>query len=271
MSSQKKLHIKIDDEGYYQDARDWELSRIGALERSETRAWRVAAVASIATLASVIAVAMLTPLKSAVPFVIYVDKLSGDTQVHVAMGAESVAFSEILDKHWVSEYVLSRERYYWNLLQYDYDHTSAFSAEVAGVEYEKQFDGPEALQTMMGRSNEYAVKIISVTIPAHKVGKEGTAVVRFEKILRNIDNGQPGTPSRYIATLSYIYKSRQFIKEKTVMMNPLGFTVTAYRVDPEVAELTPSKPSPIAPPMSMSQHNPVIPPGAIVSTGGGGT
>lgn len=244
--------VRTDDKNFYRDARNWESSRIAALERSEVRAWRVATAATIAAVAAIVAVAMLTPLKSAVPFLIYVDKLTGESQVRVAMDSQTVQFSEILDKHWLSEYVISRERYYWNLLQYDYDKTNALSGPVPAREYDRQFDGPNALNKVLGTASEYSVKIISVTLSSHRPGAPGTAVVRFEKTLRRLDTEQPSIPNRYIATISYGYRTSPFTSEKTLITNPLGFTVTAYRVDPELADVTPPSAAPMNPPPGAS-------------------
>lgn len=271
MLRRKRDVVQTEDSSFYQEARDWENSRVVLLQRSETRAWKVAIASTIMALTGVLAVAMLVPLKSAVPFLIYADKSTGDTKVQVAMDAQPVEFSEILDKHWISEYVVSRERYYWDLLQYDYDRTRAFSGDTPGREYESQFEGPEAVHKVLGRSTEYAVKLISITVQNRKVGAGGIAVVRFERNIRSTGSGgasQTGSISRYVATLSYKYETRRFSKEKSVMMNPMGFTVTAYRVDPELAEVTPSKGSTMFSPLAAQAPSAVSPSSTLPQSSG---
>ncbi|WP_206956019.1 virB8 family protein [Trinickia acidisoli] len=254
--------VATSDATYYGEARSWEDSRVLMIERSERRAWRVAAASVVVAVAAVIALALLTPLKSAVPFLVYVDRFSGDTQVHEAMDAR-VQFSEIIDKHWLLQYVTSRERYYWNLLQSDYDRTMALSDSVPAREYGRQFDGPNALYKKLGRMQEYAVRIISITVMPHAPGAPGLATVRFEKTLRALDSDQPGETQHYVATITYVYRPAPLSSEKTLILNPLGFTVTAYRVAPELAEVLPSGP---ALPPSSSDATPGTAPGAMMST-----
>ncbi|WP_455289676.1 virB8 family protein [Cupriavidus necator] len=264
-----KKMVQSDDLTYYKEARDWESSRVALLERSESRAWKVAIATTVMAVTAVLAVAMLSPLKSAIPFLIYVDKMTGDTRVQVAMESQPVEFSEVLDKHWVGEYVISRERYLWELLQFDYDRTHAFSGEVPAREYEKLFDGADAIHKVMGKGHEYAIRLISITMQNRTAGAGGVAVVRFEKVMRSVGATQNTSVSRYVANLSYKYEVRRFSKEKTAMMNPMGFTVTAYRVDPELADVTPSK-SPSATPSSAPSESASPLPNAQSATGNSG-
>ena len=65
------------DEGPGQDALigvDWELSWVANQERSRRVAWRVAAVAALVALVEAIAIAVLTPMHSIVPYVVSVDR-----------------------------------------------------------------------------------------------------------------------------------------------------------------------------------------------------
>jgi len=241
-ASDSAASVPTNDARYYEDARSWEESRVLMIERSERRAWRVAVAASIVAALAAVAIALMMPLKRAVPFLIYVDRLSGDTQVREAMNAR-VQYTEIIDKHWLLQYVTSRERYYWHLLQSDYDRTMALSDSVPAREYNHQFDGADALYRRLGQNREYAVRIISVTVMPHAPGASGMATVRFEKTLRSLTSDQPGETAHYVATIAYEYRSSALTAEKTLILNPLGFTVTAYRVDPEFSEMVPSGPA----------------------------
>jgi type IV secretion system protein VirB8 len=226
---------------YYSEARGWEVSRLAMVERSERRAWMVAAVGLVVVTVSVGALTFLAPLKVAVPYVIYVDRFSGDAQVREAADMRTLQYSDVIDKHWVTEYVTSRERYYWEFLQSDYDRTMAFSLSIPAREYNRQFDGPNALYKRLGREQEYTVRILSVGLNPHAPGTAGTAVVRFEKTLRKLGEDQAGETARYIATVGFEYHVPVISSEKNLIANPLGFAVTAYRVDPELVDAAPRR------------------------------
>ncbi|CAJ0809393.1 Type IV secretion system protein virB8 [Ralstonia psammae] len=236
--------VSASDDAFYSEARNWEASRIEALERGERRAWWVAIVAVVMALMAVAALAFLAPLKQAVPFLVYVDRFSGDTQVREAMDAR-VQFSDVLDKHWLVQYVMSHERYQWDLLQADYDRTLAWSDKGPAREYSQQFDGPRAIYKVLGRTRENAVRVVSVSVAPHPAGTPAVATVRFVKTVRNLETGViEGTPAHEVATIGYLYRISPLTTEKALIMNPLGFTVTAYRVDPELADVVPQPSAP---------------------------
>ncbi|WP_081080978.1 virB8 family protein [Burkholderia territorii] len=229
----------VDDGSYYREARSWERTRVEAIMRSERRAWIVALSAILMAIASLAALAALTPLKQAVPFLVYVDRFSGNTEVREAMNAR-VQFSDILDKHWVMQYVIGRERYDWNLLQSDYERILAMSGPTPSREYRQLFDGPGAIHKTLGRTQEYAVNVLSVSLAPHAANTSGVATVRFDKIQRNLETGiAVGAAAHYVATIGYEYQPSVFTTEKKLIVNPLGFVVTTYRVDPELTESVP--------------------------------
>src|SRR5215203_501269 len=66
---------------FYRQGRDWELDRQLRLERSERRAWRVAMATTCMAILSTIALVTLTPLKQSVPYVLSVEKATGNVEV----------------------------------------------------------------------------------------------------------------------------------------------------------------------------------------------
>lgn len=230
--------VPADEEGaYYARARDWEQDRQYRLERSERRAWRVAGAASVIAVMCAVALAALTPLKTLVPYVISVDRASGNTEVMRLADAREVAQQPLNDKHWAARYVVARESYIWKLLQLDYDTVLALSTDEVGREYGKLYDGPHARDKKYGPNTDMRIEVLSVTLPPDEAGK---AVVRFEKRVRRLEAENAEPPQTYVATLAYEYKGSLFGKEKQLLMNPLGFRVTAYRVDSETVEAKPA-------------------------------
>lgn len=220
-------------------ALDWEASMAWTIARSERRAWRLAMIATGVALIAVIGLACLAPLRTAIPYLIYVDKSTGNATVRIAADAQIVQFSEVLDKHWLSEYVISRERYYWNFLQNDYDRVNLMSAPVVAREYNRKFDGPTALQKVLGSSGEYSIKLISIGITTRPGAAPGIAVVRFVRVENGPSSGLQGNARSFIATIGYEYQHHYFSTEKALLANPLSFQVTSYRVDEELVQDVP--------------------------------
>lgn len=230
--SDKPASVKPSEErAFYQAARDWEDDRQLRLERSERRAWYVAAAAICVAISCALALAALAPLKQSVPYVLSVDRATGNVEVMRTADARSIRYQELLDKHWAQRYVISRESYQWKLLQYDYDLVLAMSADDVGREYAKIYEGPTARDKKFGPSTEMRVEVLSVTLPPDT---EGRAVVRFEKRVRRLEADYFEPAQTFVATLSFEYRGSMFGKERQLIENPLGYRVTTYRVDAEI-------------------------------------
>ncbi len=228
----------------FEQAMDWEASVTRAYRISESRAWKIAIVATIIALMSLAGLVFMLPFYKVVPMTFLVDKATGEAQL-VDAANPIPATSAQTDKHWVNEYVNSRERYNWMLLQYDYEHTLSLSDDNVAREFKAKFEGENGLDKQLGNYTERRIKIVSTTLPP---GAPGTAIVRFERSTRergyDIEVG-----AKFIATITYKYiQPSAFVPEKYLVINPMGFRVTGYVVDKEEkgASVLPS-PVPLTP------------------------
>jgi len=229
-----KTVTTTEEKSFYKKGINWEADRQAQLEKSERRAWSVAGVASVVAIAAVIGIVMLAPFKRVVPYVFAIDKATGNVEmVSAADDRTVVGYQELLDKHWAQKFVIARESYNYHLLQNDYDTVLALSSDVVGREYAKLFEGPNARDKKYGASIEMRINVISVSLAQDNVGSK--AVVRFEKISRRTEADNADAPQYYVATLSYKYNPSMFGKEKDLIRNPLGYNITSYRVDSEIA------------------------------------
>lgn len=214
----------------FEEAVSWENSRHEALEKSEVRAWSIVRWTSLLAVLAMTALVILAPFYKIVPLTFEVDKLTGQAQLVDLTGPMPMTSTEAMDKHWVADYVRTRERFVWTLLQLDYDHTMNLSDEKVAREYRAEYEGPNARDKRLGPNTDERVKILGVTLPPNEPGK---AVVRFERITRR--DGTDIETAFYVATLSYIYQPPAiFSKERNVIDNPLGFKVTGFVVDQEL-------------------------------------
>lgn len=208
---------------------DWEASRIEATEKSERRAWKVAGAFGVGFVLSTVALVLVMPLKETIPFLLTVDDKTGVPDIVTMMDEKGVSYSEVMDKYWMAQYVRAHETYDWYTLQNDYNTVGLLSSPNVGAEYAALFEGKDALDKKYGSGVKALVKITSV-VPTGR----GTGTVRFSKTTKRVDDSGPGTTVRYVATISYEFVSASRLLESQRLINPFGFQVRSYRVDPEL-------------------------------------
>jgi type IV secretion system protein VirB8 len=219
--------------GYFAGAQDWEADRLSRIEKSERRAWYVAGCSCLVTAIAVAAVIAMMPLKRVVPFVYAIDRQTGQlTVMDAANQRQVIGNQDLLDKHFAQNYVISRESYDWKLLQTDYDDTVAFSAPAVARRYAARFDGASAVNKVWGPNIERRVRVTSIQLAPDAIGKK--AVVRYNVQQRDLRSNTLQPLEHYIATIAYEYHPERTGKEQDLIRNPLGYTVTGFRADPEI-------------------------------------
>lgn len=215
--------------------RAWEVDRAELLERSEHRAWQVAGTSLVVALAATGAVFVQGPLRRVVEVPIVVDRVTGETTIQQRLSVETVPAMESLDKHNVAAFVRAREGYSWNFLQRDFDQVARMAVPAVFAEYNRQFEGPDALQKKVGAAEERRIQVTGVRLSAAgRSGNRGEATVSYDRLLRFTDRSLPESRTRHTATLVYEYQPKVLAKESDRLENPFGFVVTAYRSDPEI-------------------------------------
>lgn len=225
-----RVETPTDEKPMFEQAINWESSRVLSIEKSERRAWRIAFASVGVTVLAIAAIAMMMPLKESVPYVIRVDNATGVPDIVTAIKDKAVTGDEVMDKYWLAQYVRARETYDWYTLQRDYNTVGLLSSPNVGQAYANLFEGKDALDKTYGKTLRATVDIVSV-VPTGK----NTGTVRFIKTTKRVDQeGSPGTVTKWVATVAYEYRSTALIKESARLVNPFGFQVLTYRVDPEM-------------------------------------
>ncbi len=221
--------VKAEDkEKYYETSRTWEYDRMRAAIQSKRLAWGVAAAACTLAVASVAAVAMLSPLKTVEPYVIRVDKNSGETQVVTALkGPQPRTYEDAVNRYFISQYVrlregwlndAARENAYTVMLTSD-------SAESARYLNSVQANNKNAPSNIYGDKGFVSISIRTISFLSPTV-----AQVRFTKIITFGQNTPIAQNWNAILTFRYTTAPEH---EKDRNINPLGFQVVNYRSDPE--------------------------------------
>lgn len=179
---------------------------------------------------SAAAVMGLTPLKSVEPFVARVNETTGAVDVITTIKNKQMHYGEVIDKYWLAEYVRFREGYDWHTIQSTYDATLLMSAPDVQVAFKALYNSPNAPHKVLKQQSKIVVKVTNISF----IGD--TAQVRFEKqtLPSSGQTEDPVPPQKMIATIAFEFKSTP-MTENDRLVNPLGFQVLSYRVDPEAA------------------------------------
>ena len=227
-----------------QENRAWEIDRAVMLERSERRAWTVAVAGLALGMVGIAAVFVQGPLRRVVEIPIVVDRVTGETTIQQRLSVETVPPIEALDKHNLASFVRAREGYAWMFLQRDFDQVARMAVPEVFANYSRLFEGDGALQKKIGATEDWRINIITVRLTAAgRSGNRGEATVTYDKVVRLADRNLPEITTRHVASVVFEYQPKVLAKERDRLENPLGFVVTAYRSDPEIATSQPgSKP-----------------------------
>lgn len=211
---------------YFGLAETWDQELYGKLKRDRNIALGVAAFAAILAALSMIAVMMLTPLKSVEPYMILVDKTTGHSEA-----VRKLVYSETSPLTEKESFVLAEINKYI-LTRHTYDPFDSprrrltMQMTTNKTEVKRYFREAEQDKENFSSSTRRFVNIKSV-VPNLS---QKSAQVRFSTTLETPSG--TGTTEHWIATLKYTFVDLN-LQMKYRHLNPLGFIVTSYRVDPE--------------------------------------
>lgn len=229
---------------------DYETSIADLARRSERRAWRVAAVASMLALLLGAGYLRVMPLKERVPFLVMADASSGNATVarlDEDFRHRSLSASEAIARANVAGFISLRESYDVAMMNLrDWRAVHAMSAPEVGKEYAALHaaNNADSPFNTWGRSRAIRVRILSIQLLDGPDGAPGGATVRFQRSVYDKASGATRPLDSRIATLGFTYNLALRMDEPDRLENPLGFQVTSYRVDTDYAPLPPAESEP---------------------------
>ncbi|MGB7336996.1 MAG: type IV secretion system protein [Salaquimonas sp.] len=204
--------------------------------RSQRNRWM--GVAILALLLSVVAMGVvlsLLPLKEIRPYVVMVDKTTGSAEKIVQVRAVDLTEQEAVREAELVSYVTDRETY----------DVADNETRIPDVLTRSEDQARSSLIALWTRGNvNYPPDIytnrsrLKVTIISITLLSEGTAQVRFRKALER--EGERSVERDFVATVGFIFEPRVERNLQAVWKNPLGFTVTNYRIDAETLDNRPT-------------------------------
>ena len=218
-----------DADEYFREATAWDEDQVKRSKKSEKKAWFVAFFFGTIALLSVSANYMLFPLKQIEHSVIRVDPVTGITDVVRVMKDAKTSYGEEVDKYWLRLYVRNREGYLYDEYTNQYRTVGLLSSSAEQKKWYEYFrpENPNAPVVQFNTKTKVRIKIRSVSF----INKD-LANVRFTKIQEQAN--APSIETYWIGTIKFRYVNAP-TSEADRELNPIGFQVAEYRIDPESA------------------------------------
>mgnify|MGYP001109648968 CR=1 FL=1 len=216
-------------QAYIDESNAWEVE---VYQRAQARAklWGVVAIVAIVFAGLCLcAVMMLIPLKTVEPYVIRVDKASGLVDVVQPLSEGSISENEAMVKYFVKMYITAREGYLYDRYKADYEIVQKMSTNTVATDYHSWFhpsNEHSPLNTLARKGS------VNITVRNLSFLDDDTVSV---PILRETKNGSQSADTYDVITLSFQFTQTPQ-SERDRLINPLGFQVTAYRVDEQMIQ-----------------------------------
>jgi len=208
-------------------AEDWFYDRYQSARVHGNR-WFVAALVfgALACLA-VAAVIALTPLKAVRPFLVEVNSGTGEVRTLKPFDVAQFAPSDAVTKSFLAKYVIARETYDPQDLKENYQTVRLMSDPAEGLRVDSQLS-PTNAASPLNRYQNHTVR--SVRVKSVSFLNKRTAQVRFasSETMRSTKK-----EDAWVAIVSFRFVNLPETEEDR-LVNPLGFQVTAYRIDQEL-------------------------------------
>ncbi|WP_299496361.1 virB8 family protein [uncultured Shewanella sp.] len=218
---------------YLKEIKEFENDRVAIAKSSAKKAWRVAGAFGVIAILAVGAVMGLTPLKRVENHLTIIDPQTGIAQTLKPMSdAQTVTYGEVLDKYWITRFVIERNGYDWETIQHNYNIVETMSNDKVFNVYSRAIKAKDSPLEIFGEMRSILIKDVSVSFLPSSSQDSILAQVHFtRKVIAN--DGEIATsfkPTKWIATITFNYQAT-IETEEDRMLNPLGFMVTSYRED----------------------------------------
>lgn len=223
MNDEIKAHLKAGEE--------WSQEVILSLRSRNLWLCFVTGISLALAIACVVAIQAMLPLKTVEPYVIEVDKVTGESKVlkQYTGTIESTSIEEVLSKYWLNKYLIARESFNPKIdLEENYSQVESLSEPAAFMPYSNKFkDGAPG-----NPFSKYGVNHARVVVKTISFLRKDTATVRYE-LIEESSTGDVLKSTKWLDIITYKY-TKTPATEKEALANPLGFKVIEYRTDAEV-------------------------------------
>lgn len=220
---------------------DFETTLMDIRRKNEKRAWIVASVATFSSLCLMGGLFYVIPLKEKIPYLVMADAYTGQATVAKLSGNwnnNEITQHEAINKSNIAHFLIARESFDSQLI-YDNDWVSVYAMSTGDVSGSYRAwmnrNNINSPFNLYGTTQAIQVKIVSIVLnnAGKSENRDASATIRFQRFVLNKANGTSRYLDSNVATLTYKYNNNLKMEEKYRLINPLGFQVTSYRVDPD--------------------------------------
>jgi type IV secretion system protein VirB8 len=207
----------------------------GLQRRTALFGW-MAGLSLAVALCAVGAMVVMLPLKEIRPYVVMVDRQTGESELVVSTRPADLDETDAVRQAELVRYVTERETY----------DTADNRERIPAVLATSEGQAATSLRALWTReADQYPPAIygedslIKVKVRSIAILNDATAQVRFTRQLE-----QPGLQPvvrAFVATVGFAFRPRVERTLEAVWQNPLGFTVTSYRIDAETLDAATGK------------------------------
>ena len=217
-----------DQQDYFAAARTWADSQASTAARETRIAWRVAAGAAIIALLLALALVLLVPLKTVVPYVLTVDRQTGAVEAATTVQSGRLSQNEAVIQAQLAGYVIARETFDSTDLANQYRRVQLMSSRPVAAAYVGQMAAanPDSPLRTLSQGDTVSIRVRSVSLI-----NDGAALVRFSATRTGAGGGN-GQASNFVSAISFGFGGKP-LRQSDRYDNPLGFQVTRYRRDAE--------------------------------------
>ena len=207
---------------------DFDVDLVTGPRRSARTAWIVASCALGVAVLLALALVVLMPLRQTEVFTVLVDSTTGAAERVYRVQPTGISDEEAIKEALLVSYVSDRESYFRAGIQERLESVQRRSTDGARQSLQALWTaGSDSYPpNVYGPNSEVDVRIRSITFLQPTV-----AQIRFEKRLTRPNQSAVTQP--FVATIGFAFDPRRERSLERVWENPLGFSVSAYRVDAE--------------------------------------
>jgi len=233
----------------------WADSQAEQSEKSRRTAWRVTAGACVfagLSLVVTLTTIVLSHRPAPPPQVLLADRSTGAVERLVSLSDFQETASEATIKRAIATFIRAREGYTYDTAEQNYNDAGAFMSPQLMAQWAAFWDdnNPRSPLNLYKKDTKVKVDLGAISINRDANGRPTNARVSFTRTIKQNDIPVGGDTS-WIATLSFNFVNAP-TQERARRVNDLGFQVTEYQIDPDLAAGTlptalaaPVRPSPV--------------------------
>jgi type IV secretion system protein VirB8 len=216
----------------------WADTQAEQSEKSRRTAWRVAAgmggLAALA-IAGAITTTVLSYRPAPPPQILVVDKSTGAVERLVSLADFQETADEATIKRAIATFIRARESYTFDSAEQNYYEAAAFMSPALQAQWSAYWDtnNPQSPLAVYKRDTKVRVELGAISINRDAKGKATSARVSFTKTIKQNDVIVGGERA-WLATIAFGFVNVP-TQEKSRRINDLGFQVTDYQVDADIA------------------------------------